>query len=518
MRLKFIGTLALLFAVITPNFAAAIDIPLLTWERGRVQEVVLGGSAASGKWKVTLESPGHPTLTFSPSSRNPSGYLVYSISIPDDYARGGYVVYAYGDGTPRTKVAAVSVVPRTTFEVTKVPKELAWINVLIVFLTATISAFRARKYSLLSFESTQLSPTGLDVYDISNEKSKLAMNFRPYALRIKVIGDLRQSLVRFLLLRNGELAHRISPTVYGLLPVLGLLGAFVASVEVNKAHSLAATGVAAFLGIALLGVFDAFSGLIATFAFWTIQLCVGNVSSFRDLVVMFALGVCWVAPGLFTTIYREAASRDFIKPISYFTGLIEAALVGGLIFYLGQIAINSFLVNVSAARTINYLAIAIVAGAIILRAIIEDLSEKQLSSTGTRFEHKTESITLARVSSPETAVALTLIFFSFCYLWTASFSKSVIFAVIFAAPYYLLFIAIPEAGLAFMAKLPRNIFFEALVTVGLTWLVYTRISTLPLLSTQKSQFFLICAGIPGVLHALYSAMCDSAERKRIITP
>ncbi|CAB4960000.1 unannotated protein [freshwater metagenome] len=224
-----------------------------------------------------------------------------------------------------------------------------------------------------------------------------------------------------------------------------------------------------------------------------------------------------MAPGLFTSIYREAAARDLIKPVSYFSGLIEASLVGGLIFYLGQLAINSFLVNISSARSINYLTIVIVAIAIIIRAIVEDLSGKQLTSGTSRFEHETESITIARVSSPETAVALTLIFFSFSYLWTASFGKSVIFALIFAAPYYLLFIAIPEAGLRFMAKLPRNIFLEALIAVGLTWTVYQQISTLPLLSTQKSQVFLICAGIPGLLHALYSAMCDSAERKGIIT-
>jgi hypothetical protein len=343
------------------------------------------------------------------------------------------------------------------------------------------------------------------------------MNFKPYALRIRAISDLRPSLVRYLLLRNGELAHRLSPTLYGILPVIGVLGAFVASVEVDKAKSLAATGVAAFLAIALLGVFDAFSGLIASIAFWTIQFFVGNVSSFRDFIVMFALGVCWVAPGLFTSIYREAAARDLIKPVSYFSGLIEASLVGGLIFYLGQLAINSFLVNISSARSINFLTIVIVAIAIIIRAIVEDLSGKQLTSGTSRFEHETESITIARVSSPETAVALTLIFFSFSYLWTASFGKSVIFALIFAAPYYLLFIAIPEAGLRFMAKLPRNIFLEALIAVGLTWTVYQQISTLPLLSTQKSQVFLICAGIPGLLHALYSAMCDSAERKGIIT-
>ncbi len=518
MRIKFIAGLALFFAIITPSFAAAVDIPLLTWERGRVQEVVLGGGAVENNWVVTLEGKGLSPQKFSRSKPNGSGYIVYSLLLPEDFPIGGYIINAVGKGAPVTKVAAVSVVAMKAYAVTQVPKDLAWIIAMIVFLSATISAFRARKYSTLSFESTQLSPTGLEIYDITNQKSKVAMNLKPYALRIQAIGELRPSLIRFLLLRNGELSHRISPALYGLLPVVGVLGAFIASVEVNKAHSLAATGLASFLAIALLGIFDAFSGLIATAAFWIIQLVVGNVASFRDLMVMFALGICWVAPGLFTSIYREAAARDFKKPFSYFTGLVEAALVGGLIFYFGQKVINSFLVNISAARKINTLDILIVAIAIVIRALAEDASEKKLSNPSAEVEHTEESIFVARVSSPETAVALSVIFFSFSYLWTSSFAKSLIFAALFAAPYYLLFVAIPQAGLNFFAKLPRNIFIEALVAGGITLVAYAQISPLPMLSTQKSQVFLICAGIPGLIHALYSAMCDSAERKGIMTP
>lgn len=517
MRIKLTALVVLLLAFFAPTVATAVDIPLLTWERGRIQEVVLGGGAYDNKWVVTLEGNGITPQTFTPSKPNPAGYIVYSLSLADDFPLGGYVINAVGKGAPITKVAAVSVIGALSYSVTQVPRDLAWLIAMIVFLTATISAFRARKYSSLTFESTQLSPTGLDIYDISNAKSKLAQNFKPYALRIRALSELRQSLLRFLLLRNGELAHRISPTFYGLLPIIGVIGAFVASVEVNKAGSLAATGLAAFLAIAILGVFDAFSGLIATLAFWIIQLAVGNVSSFRDLMVLFALGICWVAPGTFTTIYREAAARDLIKPLSYFTGLIEAALVGGLIFYFGQKAINSFLVNITAARKISGLDIVVVALAIILRAIAEDASTKRLVRASS-VEHKTESIVIARVSSPETAVALSLTFFAFSYLWTASFAKSVIFAVLFAAPYYLLFIAIPEAGLAFLGRVRRNIFIEALLASAITLVVYAQIRSLPLLSTQKSQVFLICAGIPGLLHALYSAMCDSAERKGIMAP
>ena len=53
-RLKLIGLLAAALAVIAPTVATAIDIPLLTWERGRVQEVVLGGGAFSNHWTLEI--------------------------------------------------------------------------------------------------------------------------------------------------------------------------------------------------------------------------------------------------------------------------------------------------------------------------------------------------------------------------------------------------------------------------------------------------------------------------------
>ena len=57
-RAKIIAALALLLTFLAPTFASAVDIPLLTWERGRVQEVVLGGGAYNNKWVVTLEGNG----------------------------------------------------------------------------------------------------------------------------------------------------------------------------------------------------------------------------------------------------------------------------------------------------------------------------------------------------------------------------------------------------------------------------------------------------------------------------
>ena len=516
MKFKIIATMALLFAVLAPSAALATDIPILTWERGRIQEVVLGGGAVQNHWTVELVAGDGSAQTFSASGKSPAGYIVYSLNLPGNFPLGGYTIITAGTGSPTTTVAAVHVVAMAHYDVTQVPRDLTWIIAMIAFLTASISAFRARKYAALEFLSTQIAPSGLEVYDITNEKSRLAQSFKPYELRIKAIASLRPSLLRFLLLRDGELAHRISPMLYGVMPVVGVIASFIACVEVNKAGTLASTGLAIFTAIALLGIFDAFSGIIATAAFWLVQLVIGNVTSFRDLMVMLLTGICWVAPGLFTLIYRDAAARDLKKSFSKITGLLEAAIVGGLIFYFGQKVINSLLIKITAARSISWVAILIVALAIIFRAWVDDESTKQLLKSGK--EYQLEKIEVARVSSPQTSLALFAGFFAVSYIWTQSAAKSLIFAILFAAPYFLLFISLTEVNVKALIKLRRNIFLEALLSGAITMSIYQVIAHEPMLSTQKSQVYLLCAGIPGLLHAIYSAMCDSAERQGIMEP
>ena len=527
-RLKWVGLLIAAIALVTPNIAAALDIPLLTWERGRVQEVVLGGGAVTNHWTVELVGQGQKPLIFSASKANAAGYIVYSLSLPDSLPLGAYSIATLGTGSPQTIVAGVNVVVMSVYSVTTVPQDLAFIIAMIAFLTASISAMRARKYSHISFINTQRALSAesgaefedLSSYDITLPKNRFISTARVSHLRTRLMSGLPRSLFRFLLVRDGELAHRISPMFYSVLPLVGVVGAFVASVEVSKAGGLAKTGVAAFLAIALLGIFDAFSGLFATLSFWLIQLFLGNVSSFRDLMVMVALGICWVAPGLFGTLFRDITRKDFVttqkpqKDLIRYLGLLEAGIVGGALFYLGQKLITSLLATVTSTRHIGLIDVCVVGLAVIIKALADDLSSKSLPQS---IEGKLESIEVKRVSSPQTAIGLFAVFFAFSYIWTQSSSKSLLFAVLFAAPYFLLFIRFDMKRVSFMTTVRRNIFGESLLVAGVTLAIFVQVRGLPLLSTQKSGLFLLLAGIPGLIHAFYSAVCDSAERKGTIS-
>jgi len=527
-RLKVVGLLAAVFAVLAPTVASAVDIPLLTWERGRVQEVVLGGGAVTNQWTVEMIGQNRPPLVFTPSKANTAGYIVYSLSLADNVPLGAYSIVTVGSGSPQTTVAGVNVIAMTIYSVTTVPRDLAFIIAMIAFLTAAISVLRARKYGHISFVNTQsvLNEHATDFdedlseYDINNPKNRMGPASRAFDLRSRAISSMPKSLFRFLILRDGELAHRLSPLLYSLMPVVGVIGAFVASVEVSKAGSLAKTGVAAFVAIALVGILDSFSGLVATLAFWVIQLFLGNVTSFRDLMVLVALGICWVAPSLFGTLFRDATGKDFTtqgspqKTLIRYLGLLEAGVVGGALFYLGQKLITSLLASVTPTRHIALVDVIVVGLAVIAKGLADDFSDKSFKPAESA---RRESIEVKRVSSPQTAFALFAIFFAFSYIWTQSSGKSLLFAILFSAPYFLLFIRFDMERVSFMTAVPRNIFAESIVTAAVTLAVFLQVSGLPLLSSQKSGLFLLLAGIPGVIHAFYSAVCDSAERKGIIS-
>ena len=192
--------------------AQAADIPLLTWERGRIQEVVLGGGAVQNNWTVQLEGMGITPIAFSKSNANGDGYVVFSANLPKDLPLGGYSVVTSGKGSPSTVVAGVNVVEQVAYNVTNVPIDLTWIIAIFVFLTTVLSTLRARKYAYFKFDSTQPIEENLPT---SNKLLDQISNL-PYIWRLRTISRQRTSLIRFLILREGELIHRASKQLYAL--------------------------------------------------------------------------------------------------------------------------------------------------------------------------------------------------------------------------------------------------------------------------------------------------------------
>lgn len=515
MRRLIAAILIALFS--TPIAAHAFDIPLLTWERGRAQQVVLGGGAYSANWTVTLEGSGIAPLTFSRSAPNEAGFVVYSINIPSDLPVGAYSVSTSGKGSPKTVVAGIALVEAQTKTATTKLIDLTVIIAIFVFLTTVMGTLRARKYSILTGENSQFS-IKLEEENFTTEKSFLArLSQAPNRIRINSLRSIRISLFQFLLIREGELLHRLSRPLYGALPFIAFTAGAIAAVEANRNQGLAQTGIAIFIAITILAIFDAFSGLLATIGFWAIQLFSGNITSIRDVLLMFSLGLTWVGTSLIAGLLKENIGRDLPSGNSesgkkYF-GALGAAVVGSSIFYLGHALIDSVLYVEAPLREISITSVAIIAAAILAKSI----AEISTASKRTIHEVKVEEFFVARVSSPQTALILFGILFGFLYIWTENSGQSLLISALFTTPYFLIFISLSSQLAKFKKLPPRNILLESALVAAISFITYRQISGQPLLIDDQANFLLLISAIPGILHAIYSAMYAASEKKEIIS-
>ena len=506
---------SLIALFITPTAAKAFDIPLLTWERGREQQVVLGGGAYSQKWTVTLEGNGAKTLTFSASQKNEAGYIVFSVDVPADHPLGPYSVVTIGQGSPRTVVAGVNLIEQQTNTVAYKLFDLTLILAIFVFLTGIVSTIRARKYQYIPFKSAQVLPRLTDPIYESEENFWDRLEAAPYRVRVQSLISLRPSLIRFLLIREGELVHRLSKAFYGLSPFIGIAAGAVASIEVSRNTNLASTPMTIFIIVAAIGIFDAFAGVAATLGFWALQLATGNISSFRDFLIALAIGIAWVGPSLFAALLRETINRDFTAksirggdPIK-FVGVIGSSLVGSVVFYLGQALVNSVLYVDYQIREVTSVHILIIGVLLLIRGFADGVVLESRNADETRDE----SFFIARVSSPLTAFLITAITFAFVFIWTQSAVNSFFVSLLFALPYFFIFIRFNKISFIKAERLPRNILLESTVIAALTFIAFRQISLEPLLIDQRANLLLLLAGIAPVIHAIYSAIHSSNEDK-----
>ena len=471
---------------------------------------------------MTLEGMGITPMPFTRSNEASTGYAIFTVDLPKDLPLGGYTVVSVGNRSPRTVVSGINVIEALSYQITTVPFDLTKVIVIFVFLTALITTLRSRKYAHYSFPSTQnidiSNPVLLDDKLLNRTK-----NFA-YRWRIRTLANLPQSLLKYQIIREGELTHRLSLPIYAYLPLIGFLSGLVVTNESQKAGGIGAAGLAVFIAVGLIGAFDALSGVTATLGFWMSQMLAGNISSFRDGLIVVSVSVAWIAPALFSSLIREAVDLDLKKLLrnelgfyGRLVGLITSALFGGLLFYFGQILLNSVLVNFAETRNISILAVSLVVIVLILKGVLDEVLVLGKGHTFTKSIQREEKITIARVSSPQTALAILLATFSFAYIWTQSAQKSLISSLLLSAPYFLVFIRIGRFNLKLIGKNRRYILLEPILVAVITFVIYSQISQVPLLADKRAELFLILAAIPALLHGIYGLFCDSAEQREIIS-
>ena len=197
--------------------------------------------------------------------------------------------------------------------------------------------------------------------------------------------------------------------------------------------------------------------------------------------------------------------------VSRALGIFTAALLGGLLFYFGQLLLNSVLINFTKSRNISILAISIICLALLVKGILDELIVLNQSAKISSIGRNPLEISIARVTSPQFAFGVIILVFSFSYIWTKSAQQSIISAILFSAPYFLIFLRANKMKLNSFATSRRYILIEPFAVAGLTYLIYSQISAVPLFADRRAELFLILSALPGVIHGVYGLLYDSAE-------
>ena len=509
--LKLAFLFSLLAMIFLPSTSYAADIPFLTWEKGRVQEIILSDENVNSDFSIQMVGSDGSRVDFIPSEKNADGFVVFTAQIPSSLSVGVYTIESVESSGIKTILAGVNLITEVTYDIKAERQDLTLVVGLFTFITVTLSSLRSRKYSTLSVSRSEILTNFGEKNLIGRVLSKIVN------LRAELTQGVSPSLFRHLLGQESQLLSRLSKPLYFFLPVLALAFGLFAAINAQANGGLEKSQLLFFFIITAIGLIDSFSGIFALFAFWAVQFFYGDVASINQILIMVAAAIAWIGPSLAARIYQDAIKKDFTEstqegPVAIGMAVISSATAATALFFGGYKLLISLLGEVSDDWQMKPIYLLF----IFLIALGKAIFIEKFASP--KNEVTTENFEIVRVVSPQVALSALLIVYGFAYIWTESALRSLIAALLFAAPYFLLFIRFEPIGSQIFAKLKRNFILESVFAVAASYLIYLQVQRLPELTDQRAEIYLIAAAIPGLIHGIYSSICDSAQREGRINP
>jgi len=524
---KAVGALlAVIFTILSIPAASGTDIPYLTWERGKEQNVVTSKGQDQTGYQVKLVQLGVPTLDFRASKPNAKGFSVYSVFLPKGTPLGEYEIYVYGDSSPDgSLVAKVKIIGLDHYSVISSPGDFAFLLLALIFITTALSVARGRKYKHLSFPRQK---TAAESGTLLFEKRIPRALYPAYLMRTGAMNSFKPSLFRFLLICDDTLLHKISPLLWTLFPIFG----FALGLQSGYSTKDQMPNIPIYLlvAISLLGMLDAYSGIFALFGFAVGQILTTNVSNLREVLVIAGLALAWILPSLFGNLLYFATERDYPKVLGTSKSSLKnlsllavtSAIIGSF-FYASQL----FVASISLRAPENYPYLVALSLILALCFLLKTILREWLDNRILRSEKK-DSLVL-EVFSLEHFISHTWVFligsssgFS-TYVITENLAISV--STTFAT--LILFGALTlrdySTNLRFAQLWRRNIYYEAFaITVAAAIFIFN-IQQLPFQTSDKSLVMLAICLCLAALHAIFSSIhelagnADSVKEKNRLT-
>jgi len=501
---KFIAICVAAFSlfIAIPSSVAASDIPLLSWERGKEQNIVLGGYTSQSSWAIQLVADGQTPLQFSKSTANKDGYFVYSLFLPSDFSTGAYRVESVGKTGDVTVVAGVQVVELLFFDIIRVPYQLLFLLTVLIFLISTLSTLRLRRYEQMSYLQT-----------------KSEVHLAPaiasfYRLRRSSVAGVQRSLFKHVIKKEGELLHKINPALWALVPVATFIFGSYIGIAAGSQLGIPSIPVLLFVIAAIIGVMDPYSGFTAALGFSILQTMQGQISSMRAVGALMAIALAWIAPGLISSIYREMIVKDNLpKVIQRSLPSVFSAVFAAAIFFSSELLLASLLDQTGPIVNSRFDLPIAVGISVFIKQRLEVFVDRRSLLADANIEVK--SILLSRIISPRAVGVLVLFFAGVMFVWTESLLFSGITAVVFVLPLLLLQVRFASPVIRALGKVRRNILVESTIVSAISFAIFMYIQSTPFEVIQKGKLIILGAAVPLLIHALFSSLSDTQDRELV---
>ena len=514
--------LSFIFLFIGSSAAQAVDVPDLSWERGRQQSVTLGGDTKSVLWNISLEGFGQ-SLPFSRSSVNDAGFIVYSIEIPEKLPVGRYQIVVRGPNTADTTTGYVNVLNTVSYDPLSDPRG---VGVIAVAAFTLLAFFAGNKSESESSEQEEEDSSALGSVDTNYQGIKIkhrgrgddSVFVRSNFARtldgwrhVAVLTMARRSPLTMRVSADGSYLQAIIGPLAIALPATGLaLGAWLGIIG-DVANSLIPTSLALILLIVIVGILDAFSGLLAFVSYLLVILARGGIDNVADIRTLLGFSLLLFTPSLAAGATRPLRrARDDWDAWERITDVLVSTLLTTWAIKSMVLALDGFARQKTELATHSTL-IAVVGGSLIfMRYLLEEFVSRYAPA-------RMEYMTPAKVASQDLD--------SFLITQAVRAGLFIFFMIGFFGLTWQIFAAVailvvPSILKRFDSKLPNVPLLFQIIPGGIPSIVVMSfvgfmfsnwVNTLPLLAEDKTKTIVIITSIPGLVIGLLKLFGRSAK-------
>ena len=468
--------------------ASAADIPILTWEQGKLQSVVLGGGTDRPSWDVELVSSTGTTTKLKSSTRNGENFVVFSVVIPRDYPIGSYILFARGLADESAKVAIVNVVEAKSYELGRVPGDLIYV---FMFFTGCLSIFVAlirRKFSFTFL--TSIAPRERFINGEPAESFIQGVhNIAPMErLRINVQQNFSNGPIGSLMKANSSILHFRSRLLWSIFPVLLSILSF--TLEMQSASKFGYL----FLVLCFLGNLDIFAGVVASIVFISFATFNAEEFSFSNTLGLIFISSLFFLPSLVVrTLSPDSGSHSrklnskmiaFVFLVVHFVVLVQRSLLS-----------ESYLST--SEELLVFVAITL---SIFLCDVLEIRSEH-----ANDLKLPLEEVKLEIVIAPSRSALIVTasLAFSLIYAWSMKVGLSLLVAILVLLPLAISKIYVDRLVGILRNPIPRKTLIELLIVSFFTYLVFVALSKLPLVTYSVLETLVVAGFAPLLVYSIY---------------